>query len=154
MNTKRKKGYRILGKILFALYLCFVFYFLIFSDWYGRTGRMDAYHYNLVLFREIKRFWNYRDQIGLFATFMNLGGNILIFVPFGFFMCLASLKSNMIRTAWYSLLVSLLVEIFQLVTKVGSFDVDDLFLNTLGGILGGIFFVVGKWVRRQYGKRR
>ncbi len=154
MSKGKRKGYRIFGKILFALYICFVFYFLIFSDWYGRTGQMNEYHYNLVLFHEIKRFWNYREQIGLFAMFMNLGGNILIFVPLGFFMCLASLQSNIIRTAWYSFVVSLVVEVFQLVTKVGSFDVDDLFLNTLGGIIGGILFVIGRAIRRQYGKRR
>ena len=31
---------------------------------------------------------------------------------------------------------SLLVECTQLVTRVGTFDVDDLMLNTLGGCLG------------------
>lgn len=46
---------------------------------------MQEYHYNLVLFKEIKRFWNYRGQLGAFATFTNLFGNIVIFLPFGFF---------------------------------------------------------------------
>ncbi len=31
---------------------------------------------------------------------------------------------------------SLLIECIQLVSKVGSFDVDDMILNTLGGSLG------------------
>lgn len=154
MNTEKKTSFRIAGKILFVLYILFVFYFLIFSDWYGRTGKTDGYQYNLVLFHEIRRFWNYREQIGLFHTLMNLAGNVLIFVPFGFFMSLASHKSNLFLTAGYSFLVSLIVEVFQLVTKVGSFDVDDLLLNTLGGILGCIFFVICRVIRRQHGKRR
>ena len=50
---------------------------------------MQDYHYNLVLFREIKRFIIYRDQLGTFAVFSNLFGNILIFMPFGYFLTMA-----------------------------------------------------------------
>ena len=56
MDSKKRKRIRILGKILFILYVIFIIYFLLFSDWYGRTGEMREYHYNLVLFKEIKRF--------------------------------------------------------------------------------------------------
>ena len=69
-----------LGKILFILYIIFLVYFLFLSDWYGREGVMDEYHYNLVLFKEIKRFIKYRHQLGTFAVFSNLFGNILIFI--------------------------------------------------------------------------
>ena len=54
MNSGSRKRIRILGKILFVLYIIFIIYFLLFSDWYGRTGQMQEYHYNLVLFKEIK----------------------------------------------------------------------------------------------------
>ena len=72
MSFKRNKRIRFLGKILFVLYIVFIIYFLIFSDWYGRTGEMEEYHYNLVLFKEIKRFWNYREQVGMFAMLGSL----------------------------------------------------------------------------------
>ena len=52
---EKRKRIRILGKILFILYVIFIVYFLLFSDWYGRTGEMREYHYNLVLFKEIKK---------------------------------------------------------------------------------------------------
>ena len=39
---------------------------------------MREYHYNLELFREIRRFWTYREQLG-FLAFANLAGNVLIF---------------------------------------------------------------------------
>lgn len=54
-----------LGKILFILYIIFLVYFLFLSDWYGREGVMDEYHYNLVLLKEIKRFIKYRHQLGI-----------------------------------------------------------------------------------------
>jgi glycopeptide antibiotics resistance protein len=34
------------------------------------------------------------------------------------------------------------VEVTQLVTRVGSFDVDDLLLNTIGGILGYLIYKI------------
>lgn len=150
MNSKSRKRIRILGKILFVLYIIFIIYFLIFSDWYGRTGEMQEYHYNLVLFKEIKRFWEYRDQVGLFAMFTNLFGNVIIFMPFGFFMPMASKYRSLFSTVFYSFGLSLCVETFQLVTKVGSFDVDDLLLNTIGGLAGYILFSICAAIRRRH----
>lgn len=149
MSAKKKRKYRILGKILFVLYIMFVFYFLLISEVYGRAGEMQEYHYNLVLFKEISRFWNYREQLGMFATVSNLLGNILIFLPFGFFMPMASKRRRFFRTSFYCLVLSLIVEISQLYLKVGCFDVDDLFLNTIGGMLGYITFTVCNMIRRS-----
>lgn len=154
MNYKNKKGVRIIGKILFILYVVFIIYFLIFSDWYGRTGEMQEYHYNLVLFREIKRFWEYRNQVGFFAMFTNLFGNVIIFVPFGFFMPMASKYRSFLTTMFSSFGLSLCVETFQLVTKVGSFDVDDLLLNTIGGVAGYLVFVISTVIRRKHVNKR
>ena len=154
MSARKRTQYRILGKILFVLYIIFVFYFLLISEIYGRTGEMKDYHYNLVLFQEIKRFWNYRKQLGIFATATNLLGNVLIFLPFGFFMAMASKYRSFMSTLIYSLALSLTIEISQLFMKVGCFDVDDLFLNTLGGMLGLIAFAVCNVIRRNYAKKK
>lgn len=145
---------RILGKILFVLYIIFVFYFLLISEIYGRTGEMQEYHYNLVLFQEIKRFWNYREQLGIFATATNLLGNVLIFLPFGFFMAMASKYRSFLSTLIYSFALSLTIELSQLFMKVGCFDVDDLLLNTIGGILGFITFLICNVIRRNYAKKK
>lgn len=146
-----RKKLRTLGKILSGFYILFLFYFLIFSDWYGRTGIMQEYHYNLELFREIKRFWNYREQLGVFVTATNLLGNVIIFLPLGFLMPMASKYRSFLATTVNCLLLSLAVELFQLISRVGSFDVDDLLLNTIGGILGYISFLICNKVRRKYG---
>ena len=139
---------------MFVLYIIFIVYFLLFSDWYGRTGEMQEYHYNLELFKEIRRFWNYRHQVGLFAMFTNLFGNVVIFIPFGFFMPMASRYRSFFSTLFYSFGLSLCVETFQLVTKVGSFDVDDLLLNTIGGVAGYVIFVICAAIRRQHDQKK
>lgn len=136
-------------KIIFALYIFFLLYFLIFSEIYGRSGVMQEYHYNLTPFQEIERFWRYREQLG-WMSYINLFGNVLIFVPFGFIEPLASKKRSFWATLVDGCLVSLSVEIFQFVTKVGRFDVDDLMLNTTGVALGYLCFLVWNAIRRRY----
>jgi len=153
VDTRKQKRIRGLGKILFIVYILFLLYFLIFSDWYGRSGVMENYHYNLMPFKEIKRFWEYREQLGLWAV-VNLAGNVLIFVPFGFFKTMASRNRRFWETIMDGFLLSLLVEVFQLLSKVGRFDVDDLILNTFGVMIGYLTFLISNVARRVYGAKR
>ena len=51
---------------------------------------------------------------------------------------------NIISVTLMTFLFSLFIETAQLLTKVGAFDVDDLFLNTVGGFLGYIFMKLTK----------
>lgn len=134
---------------MFILYVGFIIWFLIFSDWYGRTGVMQEYHYNLKLFKEIKRFWDYREQVGYFSMIINLLGNVVIFIPFGIFLPMASRYRSIFTTLFASFGLSLCVEVFQFIARVGSFDVDDLLLNTIGGIAGHILYVICDAVGRH-----
>lgn len=154
MNRKSKKIVRALGKVLFVLYIVFLVYFLFLAEWYGRTGTLEEYRYNLELFKEIKRFITYREQLGMFAVFANLFGNILIFVPYGFFISVAAARRGFFKTLFCSFSLSLCVEVVQLFTRVGSFDVDDILLNTVGGVLGYILFVICNVIRRRYHVRK
>ena len=155
MKIQERTWLRRLGKVLFVFYILFLFWFLLLSDWYGRGRGMSEYHYNLELFKEIRRFWVYREELG-FLAFANLAGNVLIFVPFGFFMPMASRAWNrsFFLTVFYSFGISFFVEVFQLLTKVGSFDVDDLLLNTAGGLCGYILFALCNVIRRSYVEKR
>ncbi|MCD8150382.1 MAG: VanZ family protein [Clostridiales bacterium] len=139
--SKHKKSCRVLCWVLFAVYVVVLVYFLFFSE---RMGRMDldrTYHYNLIPFREIRRFLIYREQIGLTAAFLNLAGNILIFTPFGFLVpAMVRRLRGIFRVVLLGFELSLAVECVQLVTMTGSFDVDDLFLNTIGSVIGVLLY--------------
>ena len=154
MSTRHARIIRTFGKVLFVLYIVFLVYFLFLAEWYGRTGTGEDYRYNLELFREIRRFITYREQLGMFAVFANLFGNILIFVPYGFFISMAAERRGFFKTLFCSFGLSLCVELVQLVTRMGSFDVDDILLNTIGGILGYILFAICNGIRRRYHVRR
>ncbi|MBT2700714.1 VanZ family protein [Bacillus sp. ISL-40] len=68
----------------------------------------------------------------------NLVGNIALFIPFGMVLVLLSKNKGMsfIGVLALSLSLSLYLECFQVVFSIGIFDVDDLILNTSGGLLG------------------
>lgn len=68
---------------------------------------------------------------------INVLGNILMFLPLGFFPCLlwGEGKNGLLRGAGAALLASLCVEFCQLFQPRAA-DVDDLWLNALGGALG------------------
>ena len=63
--------------------------FYVFSDGFGRAPHVE-YAYNLVLFKEIKRFYIYRDIVGTEAFLLNTAGNVVCFMPFGFFLPIIS----------------------------------------------------------------
>ena len=134
------------GRVLFMVYLAGLCYFLFFAENYGRVTGLEKYRYNLVPFREIERFWKYRRELGIHSLY-NLAGNILGFVPAGFFIpVLLKGRRGFLFTACSILQMSLHVEILQLIFRVGSFDVDDLILNTLGGMLGYLLLkAVASW---------
>lgn len=148
------KKHRILWWVMFIGYLIVITYFMFFSDGFGRSGH-EGYAYNLVLFKEIKRFYKYRELLGMKSFLLNIVGNVICFMPFGFILPLISRRGG----KWYntfllSFLLSFGIETMQLLWKVGSFDVDDMFLNTLGGIIGYIGVVFVKYVRRRHREKK
>jgi glycopeptide antibiotics resistance protein len=70
--------------------------------------------------------------------------NLLMLAPLGYLVPLCFLR---IESKWKVLLtgfgLSLLIETLQLITHRGWFDVDDIFLNTLGAVIGyGLYKVI------------
>ena len=155
MKKETKHIIRTLGTILFILYVLALIYFLFFSEEYGRAAMEERqYRYNLIPFVEIRRFWVYRKQLGLMAVVTNLFGNVIGFLPFGFILPVILDK---MRSGWLIVLagfgLSVTVEVIQLITKVGCFDVDDMILNTAGAALGYLLFFICDHLRRKiYGK--
>lgn len=66
--------------------------------------------------------------------------NIVMFIPFGFLLpYLWENTNNLMSVTIYSFFFSLVIELSQLL-NVRATDVDDLLMNTLGGIIGFIIF--------------
>lgn len=142
MILKTKRG-RFCGWIIFYTYLVLLAYFLFFSERYGRTFRLEEYRYNLTLFQEIRRYFQYHNSFQKELFILNMFGNVLAFVPFGFLLpLLDSQCKKPVSIAFLSFEVSLLVELVQLISKTGIFDIDDILLNTAGGVIGYLFYFI------------
>lgn len=156
MKNKKEEHRLVLAWTLFIVYMVFLMYFLFFAEIMGRTYIDRDYHYNLTPFREIRRFIVYRRTLGWFVVLSNLLGNVLAFVPFGMILPMLTPKCrNFFHIVLLGFDFSLFVETIQLISKVGSFDVDDLILNTLGAALGYLAYrLIRRYFRRKHDDRK
>ncbi|OXM15561.1 VanZ family protein [Paenibacillus herberti] len=154
------------ARFLILLYACFLIKAILFkfgssdsgflwnqlqtslSDPHLVKDRMQAG--NLEPFRQMKSDLRYGSVNG----YTNLFGNIAIFVPFGFLMGLLTFKRNfpLLAGAVLCFGTSLALESAQLLFSIGQFDVDDLILNTSGGLAGLIIVVVLSWMFKSSAK--
>ena len=143
-TTPRQKA----GWVLFILYLCLLAYFMFFqnpSDERKRIGNMPTIW---CFFKEIGRYFRYYEGSRLRPFMINIVGNIAAFIPFGFFLPIISKRSRLwYNTVMFGFIWSLMLETLQLILRVGSFDVDDMFLNTLGAGIGFYIHGIAHYVR-------
>jgi len=134
----------------FIVYISVLVYFLFFADMLGRTTGATNYRYNLILFKEIRRFIVYSGHLGASSVFTNLIGNVVAFIPFGIFLpILTNNRLKIFRVTIFTFALTLSIELIQLMSRVGIFDVDDMILNTLGGIIGYLLFFVWKSIKER-----
>lgn len=118
------------------LYLCFMLYILclfqlVTADDINATGGN-----NFRLFSEIFRY-----EFGGRLFFKNIIGNILLFIPYGFFASYYVDIKNPFKALILVTVASVSIELTQL--SIGRvFDVDDILLNVIGGMLGYVFYLV------------
>lgn len=93
---------------------------------------------NFTLGKTVKMYIRYFSQLNGFA---NLFGNVLIFIPFGFLFPLCDVRNrSWWRMAGAGFLLSLGIELFQLFSAFGAFDVDDVLLNVSGAFAGWLIY--------------
>lgn len=153
MNSRKR--FRTICLVFFVIYVIGIVYFLLLCDIYGRTNGYSDYRLNLIPFFEIQRFLNsmlHDGSIQDIDVFINLVGNIAAFVPFGALIrWVRNQKTGFFTAVSYTFLFSFAIEVTQLLTRVGVFDVDDLILNTCGGAIGYLCYRILRAIdRRRY----
>lgn len=123
INKKKFIFYKDLLLLGFIIYIMALFYAVTYQD-------VDWTTSNLIPFREITRF-GINDE----RFIRDIIGNTVMFIPYGFFISYF-LKLGKARVVLFlSFITSLTIELTQSV--IGRvFDVDDMILNVLGGLLG------------------
>lgn len=137
---KRRKS-PLFGLILVS-YTILLAYWMFFG--FSRTPG-DLFMYNLTPFSTIKKYFIYFDHFNLLTWLINIVGNIAVFVPFGILFPLYSTQYHSFFKFLFTFLIGITsLETLQLIFRVGSFDVDDIILNTSGAIIGFIFYSMFK----------
>ncbi len=99
--------------------------------------------FNIIPLKSISEFVSriLNNTINTSIVIENIIGNILLFLPMGFFLpCLTSKIRNLPKAILVGFVIILSVELIQLFSLLGSFDIDDIILNLLGLIAGYLIF--------------
>ena len=115
--------------------LLFIIYALLLYELLTNTELNTASGMNLVPFTEIMRY-----QVGSRQFNLNVIGNIIIFIPFGYFVSSYVKANKLSHILFVSVFTSLTVEFVQ--HYIGrSFDIDDIILNVMGALLGFLIYI-------------
>jgi len=130
-----------LYKILIPFYTLFLLYLMFFG--FGRS----QYDINIVRLIPMFSTVGFVKQTILWKTIIvNIFGNILMFVPFGFL----GIVFPKLNQFWILILdflfAIILIESLQYFTRLGVFDIDDVILNTVG-------VAIGFWIYQLFEKK-
>lgn len=105
---------------------------------------------NFMPFRTIKMYIDYAYKLN---SVENLAGNILVFVPFGFLFPFVAREGEKFHVMFLNVFMFVLgIEVFQLFSAFGAFDVDDILLNCLGAVLGyDVYRLFMVWLKKRKG---
>ena len=149
MNNKEIKRLNILSIILFCIYILLLIWivllkcniYLSITNGYFEFKTLtlkERFDYYLIPF--IDYFNN--DSTQTFIKFKDGILNVIVFIPLGLYLSFFIKNNKFIKVIIYTFLISLLFEIIQLFSLLGSFQTEDLILNTFSGLLGYIIYKI------------
>lgn len=136
INKKKFVLYKDLFFLMFILYMFLLFELVTSTDF-------ESYSNNFIPFKEIMRY-NYTSKL----FYKNVLGNVLLFVPFGYFVNKVLKNKQVLIAIFTTLITSLSIEIIQM--NIGrSFDIDDIMLNLIGGVIGYLIYKFLDYIKEK-----
>lgn len=117
---------------LLIIYITAAIYLLYFSPACGR-GRPHRTIQLIPLKTIISQLLTPR---GLDNLLGNLIGNIVILLPVGLALSVLCKTKNKLRPLLFFMGLAVVIELFQFILSVGCLDIDDIWMNGLGGFIG------------------
>ncbi|WP_409415005.1 VanZ family protein [Epilithonimonas sp.] len=132
-------------KRYYAVLIFFYTFFLLYMMFYG-CGRHPEFGFiQKNPFQSIKYFLHYH-QIFSEKFMVNIIGNILVFIPYGWLGILDKRLNNLPLLFFGFVLWICAIEYTQYWTARGTADIDDVFLNTFGMLIGYFLLKVVTWL--------
>ena len=130
----KNKEHIILYKELFML--TFIIYILCLFQVVTIQDTVSWSSNNFIPFKEIMRY-----DFGSRLFMRNVIGNVILFVPFGYFVAYILKSGKIYLPLLITLITSVTIELVQL--YIGRvFDIDDILLNVVGGIIGYLIYKI------------
>ena len=125
---KRIVIYKEVMSLIFIIYVLCLYYIVTYKNInYGGV--------NLVPFKEMFRYSFMSDKF-----IKNIIGNIVLFIPYGYFSSYFLNNKKFSFNVLLTLIVTLSIELVQY--NIGrTFDIDDIILNVIGGVIGFIVYI-------------
>ena len=147
-------------RILFVIYLIIILRVIVFkypleqlkeivASWSNGVLWEGLHKANFTFFRTIQLYIKHWDLKEI-NSFANLIGNVLAFIPLGYILprvCKAA--KNFFVCMSIALLFITGIELFQLFSAFGIFDVDDILLNMIGALLGYLLYLPASLIWKQ-----
>lgn len=149
-------------KLIFAVYIAVVIKVIIFKyPWEDLQAIIAGWEKgvvlegldtaNFTLFKTIKMYIDYSYMLN---SFENLVGNVVVFIPFGFLLPMLHRKSRRFLVLMLNAFLFVSgIEVFQLFSAFGAFDVDDILLNCFGAFIGWLGYRQWESIRRMVHER-
>ena len=141
IRTLKVKPQKVLFIMIGLLYIAFLF-ISFFIELYPLLMLRSPYlgdmpNINLLPFKTILTYILNFDYYNLSILLSNILGNIMIFLPLGIIAPI--LFSGIYRykhIIYISISIRTVIEILQCNSSLGVFDIDDIILSIIGGVIG------------------
>lgn len=137
------KRERIETVFLYGVFICYII-LLVKIFFLSRVSigelfnshRMYDRSVNLIPFKSIGEFISGSSANLKRFAFGNVVGNIFVFIPLGVYVLLFKSNKRVINNLLLIVILSLIVELIQWLLSIGTADIDDIILNSIGGFIG------------------
>ena len=138
--SKKAKTFVSIATIAYGLILLYVLFFRSIGVTYpwGYIEYLKAMH-NFIPFRSMYVLLTTPVISGqvIIRFIVNFFGNVILFIPWGFLLPVYYKKANSFKHFVVPTIITLFaVEAIQILTMLGSFDIEDVLLNMTGACFG------------------
>lgn len=148
MNIKSEKTLNLLSKIIFIIYIGLIIWIVMFkcnlidsmNDAYIFLKDMSIKERILVFSTPFKNYFMESINSPKYVFTEDDLLNVIIFIPMGLYLSYFIKNRKFLKSLLITFGVSLFFELFQLFTVIGSFTIQDLMTNVIGGIIGYLVY--------------
>lgn len=142
-SISKKKKFEIYKEIIDLVFIAYII--LLFS--LVTATDFSSYGNNFIPFREMFRY-----SVTSKLFYRNVIGNMVLFIPFGYFVNYYCKTKKISYSLILSIIISVTIEIIQLMLG-RCFDIDDIILNVFGGLVGYLIYLISETIFSKKSER-